>query len=117
MAKSRINRVTRNAPGRIATSAVHTGKRPKTGYDLSQSQVSTPPDIVNLFWQITSAHRSSLGSVIDMGAGDGRFAIGGTYSSNEGVENDRDRLPLCALPRGATMAYGCVFRYAPTGFA
>jgi hypothetical protein len=117
MAKARINRVAKVAAGRPAASVVYANKRQKTGYDLSQSQVSTPPDIVNLFWQITRTHRSVIGSVIDMGAGDGRFAMGGTYSSYEGVEIDRGRLPLCALPPCATMAYGCVFRYPPSGFA
>ena len=89
----------------------------KTAYDLIQSQVYTPSEIVRLFWKITARHRPSLGSVLDMGAGDGRFAREGIFDSYRGVEIDRGRVPISDLPQNASISYGCVFRNSAKNFS
>jgi len=50
----------------------------KTSYELSRSQVETPYDIVRIVWKITHKYRRRVSRVLDLGAGDGRFAAMGT---------------------------------------
>jgi len=79
-------------------------------YKLKQSQVSTPAEIVDLYWSVLSHHRPSPKKVLDMGAGDCRFAINGNYDVYEGVEIDKSS-QIIALPQNASVRYGCVFDY------
>src|SRR5438045_1896468 len=72
--------------------------KPRTAYELSKSQVSTPPDVVSLFWKITKKHRPHFRSVLDMGAGDCRLAKGGSYDSYTGVEIDAKRALTASPP-------------------
>jgi len=87
----------------------------KSAYELSRSQVSTPRDIVRLFWDITGNYRSRLHRVLDLGAGDGRFAFGGDYDDYTGIEIDRTR-PSADLPSRARIKYQCVFKYSENSF-
>jgi len=86
-------------------------RRIKTHYEFRQAQVFTPPNIVRIFWQILSNHRKSLGSVLDLGAGDGRFAKGGKFQRYLGIEID-DATPKTELPLNAKLRYGCAFAVA-----
>jgi len=90
--------------------------RKKTAYELSRSQVSTPHDVVSLFWEITHTYRPQLSRVFDLGAGDGRFALGGRYETYEGIEIDPGQKPSDKLPSNAVIRYGCAFKHAGTGF-
>ncbi len=81
----------------------------KTAYELARSQVSTPTGIVALFWEITHQYRKRFSTVLDLGAGDGRFALGGRYASYLGVEIDPSAKPDTDLPDHASIAYGCAF--------
>lgn len=83
----------------------------KTAYELARSQVSTPPEVIRLFWRITHLYRSRFSRVLDLGAGDGRFALGGRYASYEGLEIDTTRQPMAGLPPHATIRYDCAFRH------
>jgi predicted RNA methylase len=65
--------------------------RRKTAYELSHSQVDTPQDVVSLFWKIAHRYRERFTDVLDLGAGDGRFAIGGSYKQYVGLEIDKRR--------------------------
>lgn len=69
----------------------------------TRCQVATPPDIVQLLWDI--AHRSRKGkafpSVVDLGAGDARFAASGRYGSYTGIELDPKRHPAFPLRANA----------------
>lgn len=89
----------------------------KTAYELARSQVSTPLEVVKLFWRITHGYRSRFSHVLDLGAGDGRFALGGRYGSYEGVEIDTTRQPLAGLPQRATIRYKCAFKHDGRGYA
>lgn len=81
----------------------------KTAYELARSQVSTPLDIVKLFWRITHVYRDRLPHVLDLGAGDCRFALAGRYDSYLGIEIDDRRHPLDDLPDNARVQYRCAF--------
>ena len=90
-------------------------RRIKSNYEFRQSQVFTPPDVVRLFWSIVSRHRKRLKSVLDLGAGDGRFARGGIFERYLGIEIDPDS-PRRSLPANAAIKYGCAFRIAGPGW-
>jgi hypothetical protein len=92
-------------------------KMQKTAYELARSQVSTPPGIVDLFWRITHRYRAHFSRVLDLGAGDGRFAVGGRYASYEGLEIDMTRQPMPGLPQRATIRYGCAFKDEGSNYA
>lgn len=76
---------------------------------LDRCQVDTPADIVALVWQLVAERRSKIDSVVDFGAGDGRFARGGSFGSYTGYEIDRARYKGCALPANARMVNACAF--------
>ena len=84
----------------------------KNAYELSESQVKTPLDVVSFFWQVTGRQRDRLDTVLDMGAGDCRFATGGCFKRYVGVEIDRRRSRCAELPKSAQLVQGCVFRHS-----
>lgn len=77
--------------------------------DFERCQIHTPPEIVAGFWKLIKKHRTFLGRTIDLGAGDGRFAVGGNFSYYEGFEIDKKWRPLSNLPQNAVIKYQCVF--------
>ena len=91
--------------------------RHKAAYELARSQVVTPSEVVQLFWRITHQYRSHFSSILDLGAGDGRFAIHGHYTAYEGVEIDTSRGPLPDLPENAKIFYNCAFEHKEQGYA
>lgn len=92
-------------------------RKPRTAYELATSQVDTPEEIVRIFWKITHRYRPRFSRVLDLGAGDGRFAIGGHFSSYEGVEIDTSRSPCVKLPHRAVILHSCAFKHEGTGYA
>lgn len=68
---------------------------------LGTCQVATPIDIVEKMWEIAKSHRKHIRGVLDLGAGDGRFARFGKYEHYLGVEIDKSRLPNTPLPNKA----------------
>lgn len=89
----------------------------KTAYELARSQVATPQEIIDVFWKITQHYRPSFSRVLDMGAGDARFAFGGRYSCYEGIEIDRTRWPVKPLPPNALYRHGCAFTHSGSDYA
>ena len=91
----------------------------RTAYELSKSQVATPEQVISLFWRLTRQYRQRLPSVLDMGAGDCRFATGGNFDRYVGVEIDRQRATAARLPNGGQnqVLRGCVFRHNGNGYA
>lgn len=87
-----------------------------TAYELSESQVATPQPVVSLFWQLVKQHRKRLGTVLDMGAGDCRFAMGGHFKKYVGVEIDKHRAASAEPPKNGKLLIGCVFRHEATGY-
>jgi len=86
-----------------------TARLKRSSYQLSRSQVDTPPTIATLTWEIVSQYRKRVTRVLDLGAGDGRFAFSGTYQTYEGVEIDRRRVKGLELPTNAHIHVGCAF--------
>lgn len=80
---------------------------------LSQCQISTPDELVRLVWRLVNERRSSGISVIDLGAGDGRFALHGNYASYVGYEIDHSKYEKSQLPGAATIVNFCAL--ASTG--
>lgn len=83
---------------------------------ISKCQVDTPVDVVAGLWKIVMQHRSKLGSVVDLGAGDGRFARGGNYATYEGYEIDPTRTRYGKLPHGAKIINQCAFKSPNNSF-
>lgn len=84
---------------------------------LDTCQVDTPHDVVAGFWRLVNRYRPNPASVLDMGAGDGRFARYGTYRRYVGYEIDVARLPKTPLPKGASMRTQCVFQLGRSRFS
>ena len=82
---------------------------PKSNYELSSSQVATPPSVVDFYWRVMRSHRESLPRVVDLGAGDARFAKGGHFRQYLGIEIDPVVAKRAVLPRNAEMRVGCAF--------
>lgn len=62
---------------------------PKTYYELSASQVNTPKNIVNFFWEILKKYRpNKLHKIVDFGAGDARFSQSNHFDNYIGIEID-----------------------------
>lgn len=59
---------------------------------LDTCQVDTPEKLVHATWEHVHHLRGDLDHVVDFGAGDGRFALGGRYRRYEGFEIDEARL-------------------------
>ena len=85
---------------------------PKAAYELSESQVATPEPVVSVFWRLMRHLRPTLGTVLDMGAGDCRFGKEGTFKRYVGVEIDRGRFNSAVPPRNGVIQLGCVFRHS-----
>jgi hypothetical protein len=83
----------------------------RTAYELSQSQVTTPKEVVALFWKLTNRHRQKLDRVLDLGAGDCRFGFGGNFRQYVGVEIDKARVLEARIPKNGQIVHGCVFRH------
>jgi hypothetical protein len=89
--------------------------RRKTAYELSASQIETPHNIIRLFWKLIRRHRDQLGTVLDMGAGDGRLARGGIFRRYVGVEIDKSRIKEKRSPNRRVL-HNCAFRHRDSGY-
>lgn len=76
---------------------------------LDRCQVDTPDHLVRATWNHVHALRSSIGKVVDFGAGDGRFARYGSYREYVGYEIDLDRSSGSTCPPNARLVNGCAF--------
>ncbi|MDO9006056.1 MAG: Eco57I restriction-modification methylase domain-containing protein [Aquabacterium sp.] len=76
---------------------------------LQSCQVATPREIVDLVWAFARAQRPNhkFGKVIDLGAGDARFAFqADAYFDYQGVETDVSKISGVKLPLGAEVLIG-----------
>jgi hypothetical protein len=90
--------------------------QPRTAYELSESQVTTPKPVISLFWRLTKQYRDHFTSVLDMGAGDCRFSTGGPFDRYVGVEIDRKRVATAKPPAKGKIIHSCVFRHAAADY-
>lgn len=78
---------------------------------LQRCQVATPPDVVDLLWRLALAARkgAEFDSVLDLGAGDARFARSAVarFDRYLGVERDRHKITVTSdLPKRARVVCG-----------
>lgn len=85
------------------------GTAEHVGLYLDKCQVDTPNSVIELTWQQVLERRTVVGKVVDFGAGDGRFSIGGKYSKYIGYEIDTSRARGKSLPAGAQIKPVCAF--------
>ncbi|MCF7823045.1 MAG: Eco57I restriction-modification methylase domain-containing protein [Candidatus Marinimicrobia bacterium] len=83
----------------------------KSAYQLSRSQVVTPDVVVDRFWEILGQYRNSYLNVLDLGAGDARFARNGNFSIYDGVEIDIAKIPLSSSSPKIKMHNTCAFEF------
>lgn len=76
---------------------------------LDRCQVDTPDRLVEATWKHVLERRATIDSVVDFGAGDGRFAHHGRYASYVGFEIDKDRSRGAKLPANARLTHRCAF--------
>jgi len=76
---------------------------------LDRCQHDTPTDVVSRVWTLIKTRRSKISKVVDFGAGDGRFAIGGEYERYIGYEIDPQRRRKLQLPNRARIIHSCAF--------
>ena len=76
---------------------------------LDRCQVDTPNELVKAAWDHVHLLRTQVGKVLDLGAGDARFAAGGRYEEYIGYEIDSDRCLNVRLPDNATLLNRCAF--------
>lgn len=91
-------------------------RTPRTYYELRDSQVSTPPPIVSFYWDIVKQHRPQLQTVLDLGAGDARFSVGGHFKEYIGVEIDSEASERATPIPNGRIENACAFAFEPTGF-
>ena len=79
---------------------------------LDRCQVDTPTELVRAIWAHVRKHRTGpIGKALDLGAGDGRFALGGSYGTYVGYEVDGAKCAAAALPAHATLVNACAFSH------
>lgn len=76
---------------------------------LDRCQVDTPSELVRAVWDHVSSLRTSVGRVLDLGAGDARFAVGGTFQEYIGYEIDAGRCANARLHDHARLVNRCAF--------
>ena len=66
-------------------------------------------ELVKLVWTLVTANRGKVEGVLDLGAGDARFATHGRFLRYDGWELDGTKIPSAEkLPLGATVHHRCV---------
>ena len=88
----------------------HWGDRESVSSYLDRCRVDTPAKVVAATWERVNLFRpEGVGKVVDLGAGDGRFALEGCYRSYVGYEIDRERSAGAVLPAKARLLTRCAF--------
>jgi hypothetical protein len=87
--------------------------------NLRSCQVATPQSIVDLAWRFACDLRSSgtFANVIDLGAGDARFAKANfAYGQYTGIELDRRKTRGIALPKNAKVVVADAMEWKGNGY-
>lgn len=76
---------------------------------LDRCQVDTPDLWVRRVWELVAAKRPKVSTVVEFGAGDGRFACYGKFKRYIGYEVDESRAGRRTLPSNAELRNACAF--------
>ena len=85
------------------------GTREEVTLYLDRCQVDTPVGVVEAVWRQVLRRRKAVDTVVDYGAGDGRFGRAGKFHSYIGYEIDCKRWGHVELPQGARLVNQCAF--------
>jgi Eco57I restriction-modification methylase len=85
------------------------GTREEVTLYLDRCQVDTPTTVVDAVWRQVQRRRKAVGTVVDYGAGDGRFGSLGQFHSYVGYEIDVNRWGQADLPIGGKLVNQCAF--------
>jgi len=86
---------------------------------LERCQIATPHDVVSLLWALARGERKGrkFGRVIDLGAGDARFAQDGRHFREYlGIERDTSRYRGAKLSANATILHQDALNVRDSGF-
>ena len=83
---------------------------------LNKCQVDTPLEIVEFVWSLVYKYRKDINKVLDLGAGDGKFSLFGSYSEYVGYEIDSNRAGSSSLPPNACLRNECAITYIDSDF-
>lgn len=78
---------------------------------LDRCQVDTPNILVELAWEQVRVRRHTIDKVVDFGAGDARFARGGSFLSYLGYEVDAARFTDAPLSERIRLINHCAFTH------
>lgn len=98
---------TARAPAKLQTLTDDWGSDDSVSLYLERCQVDTPDALVDLVWDHVKQYREEIGSVVDFGAGDGRFGKTGNYKKYVGYEIDASR--SSAKAKGLKIINKCAF--------
>lgn len=88
--------------------------------DFQRCQIATPIEVVGLMWRLAASKRrnqSRFGSVLDLGAGDARFAsIKGAYDSYVGLEVDEEKVKTALVLPGAKLINSDAMQWSEGGY-
>ena len=93
----------------LAQRTDHWGDWSAVSLYLDRCQVDTPNALVEAIWTRIGELRSTIGKVVDFGAGDARFAKNATFGEYVGYEIDEDRHAGVELPANARIINHCAF--------
>ncbi len=88
----------------------------RRAYSSRNWKITTPKNVVSLFWQLTHEQKDRFDRVLDMGAGDGRFARGGHYQNYVGIEIDPRKSAKLKLQK-VSYSHGCVFEHKKDNYS
>jgi hypothetical protein len=107
MTAKNLNSVPRSA--RLHQLTKTWGSRAAVTLYLDRCQIDTPADVIARVWAQVYRRRSSIGKVVDFGAGDGRFSGAEGVFQYVGYEIDGERCRSASLPRNARLIQKCAF--------
>jgi Eco57I restriction-modification methylase len=70
---------------------------------LDRCQVDTPDSWIARVWEVVAAKRPTVGTVVEFGAGDGRFSCYGNFKKYIGYEVDKARVGQRTIPKNAEL--------------
>ncbi|MBC3920509.1 N-6 DNA methylase [Undibacterium sp. CY18W] len=83
---------------------------------LAKCQVDTPHEFVEALWKIVHTKRNTISTVVDFGAGDGRFSSYGTFKKYVGFEIDEKRFSPNSFGKNVKLKNECAFGVSEGGF-
>lgn len=95
----------------MTTVEEHTASLVGDALYLDRCQHDTPRDVVSFAWHQVMDRRDTVGSVVDFGAGDARFATAGKFDQYVGYEIDARRAESAPDLKSVSIRTRCAFSH------